>query len=335
VESFVRVSLLLASEDLRKVQDHGSKMLKVLLNALLHHSASCTYSEMVETPNCFVYLHWLSVLNLQHLLKHRSEKISSTDLLKLKLQLVKLHTDSVVDSAEAISEETVPKIEKAKHKHNTSLLVLAARNNLRSQETGEADGVSASSTPGSSCQSISSDSGKRPLVSGDERVDLSLALDPSFHSGETVSPSMPLKNLGQLIWVSEDEIIDLTIDQTLQQIKSSCSFRQDAHLHSLPFPVDHPIPISSGTLPDYSDTPKRLVLSLESDGRSNGSNGFASTGNRNSCSPGEIDGSILSKSDGSIPEKSDGSNDSSGIMSDKKTQSSDWSVKAMVLLSLH
>ncbi|XP_047055184.1 uncharacterized protein LOC124661368 [Lolium rigidum] len=292
VESFVRVSLLLASEDLRKVQDHGSKMLK-------------------------------------HLLKHRSEKISSTDLLKLKLQLVKLNTDSAVDSAEAISEETVPKIEKAKHKHNTSLLVLAARNNLRSQETGEADGVSASSTPGSSCQSISLDSGKRPLVSGDERVDLSLALDPSFHSGETVSPSMPLKNLGQLIWVSEDEIIDLTIDQTLQQIKSSCSFPQDAHLHSLPFPVDHPIPISSGTLPDYSDTPKRLVLSLESDGRSNGSNGFASTGNRNSCSPGEIDGSILSKSDGSSPEKSDGSNDSSGIMSDKKTQSSDWSVKAM------
>jgi len=284
VESFVRVSLLLASQDLRKVQDHGSKMLK-------------------------------------HLLKHRSEKLRSADLLKLKLQLepVKLHTDSVLESAEAISEETVTKIEKAKE----YLLVLAARNNLRSQKTGEADGVSTSSTPGSSSQSISLGSGQRPLVSGDERVDLPPALDPSFRSGETISPPMPL--VGQCLWVSENERMDLTIDQTLQQ-KKSCTFLQDPHLHSLPFPIDSPVPISLGTQPDYSDTQKRLVLNLESDGRSNSSDGCAST---NSYSPGEIDGSILSKSDGSRPEKSDGSSDSSSSMSDKKTQSSDWSKKTM------
>ena len=49
VESFVRVSLLLASQEFRQVQDHGSKM-------------------------------------LQHLLKYRSEKLNSAHLLKLKLQ---------------------------------------------------------------------------------------------------------------------------------------------------------------------------------------------------------------------------------------------------------
>lgn len=43
---------------------------------------------------------------LQHLHNYRSEKLSSADLLDLKLQMVKSHYDLVLENAEAISEET-------------------------------------------------------------------------------------------------------------------------------------------------------------------------------------------------------------------------------------
>lgn len=105
MESFLKVSLLLADQELIKVQHHGCKMLQVLPNTLLHHSASCSYSEMIGTLNSFIS--FALVIFLQHLLKYRSEKLSSADLLKLMLQLVKSDHDLVLESAEAISEETV------------------------------------------------------------------------------------------------------------------------------------------------------------------------------------------------------------------------------------
>lgn len=69
VESFLKVSLLLADQELIKVQHHGSKM-------------------------------------LQHLQNYRSDKLSGADLVKLKVQLVIFQPDLVLKSAEAISEET-------------------------------------------------------------------------------------------------------------------------------------------------------------------------------------------------------------------------------------
>ncbi|KAM3227948.1 hypothetical protein ACQJBY_059599 [Aegilops geniculata] len=66
VESFLKVSLLLANQELIKVQLHGYKM-------------------------------------LQHLLKYRSEKLSSAYLLKLMLQLVKSDHDSVLESTDSRS----------------------------------------------------------------------------------------------------------------------------------------------------------------------------------------------------------------------------------------
>ncbi|XP_044419217.1 protein HASTY 1 isoform X5 [Triticum aestivum] len=66
VESFLKVSLLLANQELIKVQLHGYKM-------------------------------------LQHLLKYRSEKLSSANLLKLMLQLVKSDHDLVLESTDSRS----------------------------------------------------------------------------------------------------------------------------------------------------------------------------------------------------------------------------------------
>ncbi|KAK3120432.1 hypothetical protein QOZ80_9AG0687520 [Eleusine coracana subsp. coracana] len=104
---------------------------------------------------------------LQHLLKFRHEELSNTDLLNLRAELV--------GSPEGDHISSKSKNAKEQSKHNRTLLVLAASNNLRifsAEETGDVQ----NENEGPLMPFLSL--GQRPFARGLDRIDFYMALEP-------------------------------------------------------------------------------------------------------------------------------------------------------------
>ncbi|KAL6659849.1 hypothetical protein ACP70R_002678 [Stipagrostis hirtigluma subsp. patula] len=239
---------------------------------------------------------------LQHLLKFREEELSTTDIFHLTVELVGSPNEEYASS----------KTENPGGQNRHSSLLMLAANNLRSLDAEETGGVqnesersvdAVTSFKPMSCPRIRFLSlGQRPFALGCGRIDFSTAIDPNFLSSPTsLSALVPIPHLEGAIAPhayiapsSSKSVLSRAL--SLQYGKSSthkqqcCSLPRGRILHSLPFPVDSPVPIAYfglGTKAKFVNAQRRLIYRLEPDGSSHSSSSDqsgSSSESHNTCS---------------------------------------------------